>query len=133
MLVWNVANMVQKAATNDIADFLDRRLGVYISQINRPVSEIVYPTSRSCNRRRGDGLLSQSIGYQITVRRIQNVGITGRDSQILRCILLLRLRNVSTAIFPVVDTLGRLPLGFLWQLGHSLDGIGDRQEMNKPN
>lgn len=78
-------------------------------------------------------MLGKSVGDHVTVGAVEDVSVPRSNAQVLRRILLLRLRDVSASILSVVDTPRGLPLGLLGELGNRLNGIADRQEVNKAN
>lgn len=131
MLVWDIANVVQKSASYNVADLFDCRFGMDVAEIYSPVPKIIDSTSRCCHRSCRNGLLCECIRYQVSIRSVKNVCITGSDAEILSCVLLLSLRNVCATVFSIVDPAWRLPLSILWELSNSLDRVSDRQKMNE--
>lgn len=133
VLVRDVPNVVQQTTSHDIADLLDGGLGVNVTEIDGPVSEVVNATSSSGNSSGSHGLLGQSAGNQVTVSTGQHVGVPGGNAEVLRGVLLLRLGDISTTILSVVHSSRCLPLCLLRKLRDGLDGIGDRQEVDEGN
>src|SRR5271156_4976294 len=57
------------------------------------------------------------------------MGISWSNPEILSCILLLCLGDISAPILSIVDSAGRLPFWFLWKLGNGFNSIANRQKM----
>ena len=133
VLVGNVTNVVKQTASDDVADLFDRGLRVDVAQVDGTVSNVVGTTSglRDCSG--GNGLLSKSTGNQITVRAVENMGITWSDAKVLCCVLLLGLGHVGATVLTVVHPTRRLPLRFLGKLSDGLDGVANGQEVYKAN
>lgn len=131
VLVGNVADVVQQTTSDNIADLLDRSLGVNVAQIDGSVAKVVDTTSGGGNGGSSNRLLGQGIRNEITVSSGEHVSIARSDAQILGSILLLRLGNISTSILAVVHAAGCLPLGLLGKLRDSLDGIGNGQVVDE--
>lgn len=133
VLVRNVANVVQQTTSHNVADLLDGCLRVNVTKVDGPVSQIVDATSSSSNGGGSNRLLGQRTGNQIAVGAREHVGITRGNAEVLGRVLLLCLGDISAAILSIVHAPRSLPLGLLRKLGDCLDGIGDRQEVNKGN
>ncbi|GKT53353.1 hypothetical protein ColTof3_00692 [Colletotrichum tofieldiae] len=131
VLVRDVTDVVKKTTANNVADLLDRRLGVDVAQVDGAVSKIVDTTSGGRDGSRGNGLLSQGVGDDVAVCASEHMRIARRDAKVLSSVLLLRLRNVSTSVLAVVNATRGLPLRLLRKLGNCLDRIGDGQEVNE--
>ena len=125
--------MVQKTASDNIANLLDGSLGVNVAQVDGAIAQVVHTTSSSCDGSGSHGLLGQSVRDEITVGIVQYVCVTRGDTKVLSSVLLLCLGNICATILTVVNTTRGLPLGLLGKLGNSLDGISNRQEVNESN
>lgn len=131
VLVWNVANVVQQAASHNVADLLNGCLRVDVTKVDRSVSQVIDAASSSGDSSGSNRLLGQRTGNQITVGTGKHMGITGRNTEVLSRVLLLCLGNVSAAVLAIVHAPRGLPLDLLRKLRNCLDGIGDREEVNK--
>lgn len=131
VLVGDVADVVQKSTPDNIANFFDGGLRVDVAKVDSPVSKVVDATGSSSHGCRCNRLLGKSIGNQVTVCAVQDVGITRGNPKVLRRILLLSLGDVRTAVLSVVDLARCLPLRLLRELRDRLDSISNGQEVNK--
>lgn len=131
VLIGNVANVVEQSTADDIADFLNRGLGVDVAEVDRAVTKVVISTSGGGDGSRSNRLLGDSVGDNLTVLAAESVSHAGVDSKVLSGILLLSLGDVGAAVLAVVDAARCLPLGLLWELSHSLDSVANRQEVDK--
>lgn len=133
VLVGNVPDMMEQTTADDVADLLNCRLRVDVTQVNSAVTEIVHTSSGRGNGRSGYRLLGESVGDHVAVSTVKNVCVSRGNAKVLSSILLLCLRDICTAILAVIDTPRSLPLGLLRKLCNSLDSVTDRQEVNKTN
>ena len=133
MLVGNVSDVMEQTTTDNIADLLNGRLRVDVTQVYGSVAEVVYASSRRRDGSSSNRLLSKSVGDHVAVCTVENVSVSRGNAKVLGSILLLCLRDVCAAILAVVDAPRSLPLRLLGKLCNSFDGVTDGQEVDETN
>ncbi|KAH6604270.1 hypothetical protein Trco_007716 [Trichoderma cornu-damae] len=131
VLVRDVADVVQQAAADHVANLLDGGLGVDVAEVDGPVAQVVHPAGAGGDGGGGHGLLGEGVGDEVSVGAGEHVRVARGDAQVLGGVLLLRFGDVGAPVLAVVDAAGSLPLGLLGQLGDGLDGVGDGQVVDE--
>ena len=72
--------MVKKTTTNDIANLFNRSLRMDVAKIDCTITQVIDTTCRSSYGGRSNGLLSESVGDEITISTVQYVSISRSDA-----------------------------------------------------
>lgn len=133
VLVWNVANVMKKTSTDNVANLLNSSLRMDVTQVDSAVTQVVHSTGGSGNGGSGNGLLSKGGRDDLAISTAQDMGVSWGNSEVLSSILLLSLGNIGASILSVVDASWSLPLSLLWELSDGLDGVANGEEMDETN